>query len=72
MDLIVGGPPCQGFSSLNRKKDKSKNIMKDAKNQQVLTFIEYVKYFRPKCVLMENVTGMLQNSERFSKFFLNI
>nr|CAG4713076.1 unnamed protein product [Naegleria fowleri] len=39
--------------------------MSQEKNQQILTFIDFVDYFKPKYVLMENVTGMLMNSNVF-------
>lgn len=63
IDLIAGGPPCQGFSGLNRFKEReaSKYLSHD-KNRLVLTFLEYVKYFKPKYVLIENVTGLLNTT----------
>lgn len=63
IDLIAGGPPCQGFSLLNRFKetDSSKFLSHD-KNRLVLVFLDYVKYFKPKYVLIENVTGILNTT----------
>lgn len=58
IDLIVGGPPCQGFSLAGKRNPK------DNRNQLPWQFLEYVDIFRPKAVLMENVLGMRQ---RFSK-----
>ena len=63
-DLIVGGPPCQGWSVLGRAKLRSleaKNGNKngDPRNQLYETFIEYVSVLQPKIAVMENVTGML-------------
>lgn len=58
IDLIVGGPPCQGFSLAGKRNPK------DNRNQLPWQFLEYVEIFRPKAVLMENVLGMRQ---RFSK-----
>lgn len=53
VDLIVGGPPCQGFSMANRKR-----IENDERNLLFLEFVRFVNYFQPKCFLIENVLGM--------------
>lgn len=52
VSLIVGGPPCQGFSMAGRRNPK------DHRNQLPWQFLEYVELFQPKAVLMENVVGM--------------
>lgn len=53
VDLIAGGPPCQGFS-LNglRRPD-------DPRSQMVDVYLKYVHLVRPKLVLLENVVGFL-------------
>lgn len=55
LDLLVGGPPCQGFSKNVPRKyrylDSSNNIL-------VKTFLDYAEHLRPKFVLMENVAEM--------------
>tara|TARA_B110000114_G_C15064439_1_gene386769 strand:+ start:261 stop:1451 length:1191 start_codon:yes stop_codon:yes gene_type:complete len=53
IDVIAGGPPCQGFSMANRKR-----IEEDDRNLLFLEFVRAVKTFRPKCFLIENVMGM--------------
>jgi len=53
IDLIVGGPPCQGFSMANRKR-----IENDERNLLFLEFVRFVNFFQPKCFLIENVLGM--------------
>ena len=53
IDVIAGGPPCQGFSMANRKR-----IEEDERNLLFLEFVRAVKNFRPKCFLIENVMGM--------------
>jgi len=58
VDLIVGGPPCQGFSLAGKRNPK------DHRNELPWQFLEYVEIFKPKAVLMENVLGMRQ---RFNK-----
>jgi DNA (cytosine-5)-methyltransferase 1 len=59
-DLIVGGPPCQGFSMANRKK-----IEADKRNLLFREFVRAVDFFQPKCFLIENVIGM--NSETINE-----
>lgn len=53
VDGIIGGPPCQGFS-LSGNRDK-----KDPRNSLFMEFVRFVKYFKPKFFIMENVTGIL-------------
>lgn len=52
-DLIVGGPPCQGFSQLGKHK---KN---DPRNQMWREYMRFVAFFKPKMFLMENVPQLL-------------
>jgi DNA (cytosine-5)-methyltransferase 1 len=52
-DLVVGGPPCQGFSIQRIGADD------DARNDLVLHFADLVLGLRPKLFLMENVPGLL-------------
>lgn len=53
IDVIVGGPPCQGFS-IAGKRDK-----KDPRNSLFMEFYKYITHFKPKVFLMENVIGIL-------------
>lgn len=53
LDLVAGGPPCQGFSTYG-KREKS-----DPRNQLYNNFFEFVKEFSPKTFVMENVSGIL-------------
>ena len=53
VDLIVGGPPCQGFSMANRKR-----IDEDPRNLLFTKFHKAVKIIKPRCFLIENVMGM--------------
>lgn len=54
IDLVVGGPPCQGFSSANQQR-----IIDDPRNELYKYYIKAVKSILPKFVVMENVKGML-------------
>jgi DNA (cytosine-5)-methyltransferase 1 len=55
IDLVAGGPPCQGFSVAGRRNPK------DIRNQLPWQFLEFVQKVQPKMVLIENVAGMRQN-----------
>ncbi len=50
LDVLIGGPPCQGFSVLMRNK-----TLDDPRNELVHVFLRFVLELRPKLVLMENV-----------------
>ena len=54
VDLVAGGPPCQGFSGYNRHRSAE-----DPRNSLVESFLDIVAYLKPRYVLMENVPGML-------------
>lgn len=54
-EIVLGGPPCQGFS-VHRIKDAG---VGDPRNALILRYFEYVATLRPKVFLMENVPGIL-------------
>lgn len=54
VDLIAGGPPCQGFSGFNRFRSPE-----DPRNSLMETYLGFVDYYKPKYVFLENVPGML-------------
>lgn len=54
-DLLLGGPPCQGFST-HRILDSG---VGDPRNELVLAYFSFVKALRPRVFLMENVPGIL-------------
>lgn len=55
VDMIVGGPPCQGFSSAGRRDPN------DPRNRLVESYLEFVNLIKPKIVLIENVKGITQD-----------
>lgn len=59
VDVVVGGPPCQGFSSANQQR-----IIDDPRNELYKYYIECVKKILPKFVVMENVRGMLKVADQ--------
>jgi site-specific DNA-cytosine methylase len=64
VDVICGGPPCQGISGLNRFR-KHEDPLTDERNKQLVVFMDIVKYLRPKYVLMENVVDILKFADGF-------
>ena len=60
VDVIVGGPPCQGFSTA-RQVDGSNHgdrLKIDPRRLLYREFLKYVDFFQPKIFVMENVLGM--------------
>jgi len=53
VDVIVGGPPCQGFSTAGRGKND------DPRNSLFMQFVRVVDLYKPQVLLIENVTGLL-------------
>lgn len=67
IDLVCGGPPCQGFSTANRQR-----IIDDPRNSLYRAYLQFLQYVRPKFFVMENVVGMAKKlpeiKEDFSKY----
>lgn len=59
-DLVLGGPPCQGFST-HRIRNAG---VGDDRNKLINTYFEFVEAFQPSAFLMENVPGMLWDRHR--------
>ncbi len=51
IDLVVGGPPCQGFSMAGRRKEG------DKRNHLFEAYLEFIKLVKPKALIFENVRG---------------
>lgn len=58
IDVIIGGPPCQSFSSLGRAKDEH-GMKNDPRNYLFESYVKILNYYRPKFFVFENVTGIL-------------
>ena len=71
IDVIVGGPPCQGFSSVGRARilslveEQQRAVL--ARNELYQQFFRFIEYFRPPFFIMENVPTLIKfgNGEYF-------
>lgn len=57
VDVIIGGPPCQGFSIAGKR------IVEDKRNELYKSFVNFVRCFQPKAFVMENVPNILSMGE---------
>lgn len=60
VDVIIGGPPCQGFSNV-RKVDGANHgnrFVEDPRRYLYSNFLEFVAYFQPSVFVIENVLGI--------------
>lgn len=64
IDIIIGGPPCQGFSALNRHE---KNREEDPRNVLFMQYIRFVKELKPKALMIENVRQILTQKNGYAK-----
>ncbi len=54
MDVLVGGPPCQGFSI-----NAPERFLADPRNKLFKDYVRFLEEFEPKTFLFENVPGLL-------------
>ena len=64
VDLVCGGPPCQGFSIANRQR-----VIDDPRNNLYKAFLTFLRAVRPKFFIMENVKGMAQRIDEIKENF---
>jgi DNA (cytosine-5)-methyltransferase 1 len=58
VDMMCGGPPCQGFSLLNIHKEKEYSKFK---NSLITTYLSYCDFYRPRYYILENVRNLVAN-----------
>lgn len=63
VDVIVGGPPCQGFSAANRWQRDDE----DPRNKLFFEYIRFVRILKPKYVVIENVRGILTKDNGYAR-----
>lgn len=56
LDVLIGGPPCQGFSIAGPRN------MNDKRNRLYLAMVKLAEQLKPKAILLENVPGMIQTN----------
>lgn len=67
VDVVIGGPPCQGFSEANRQR-----LIDDPRNHLYKSFIQIVQKVSPKFIVMENVKGMMKVKDQVIEDFASI
>jgi len=58
VDLVVGGPPCQGFSSAGKRNEQ------DDRNKLIDSYIKFIRIVQPKIIFFENVKGFTIKFDR--------
>ncbi len=58
IDLVAGGPPCQGFSTAGRR------IENDSRNKLITSYIKFIRKVQPKVIFFENVKGFTQQFDK--------
>lgn len=59
VDIVIGGPPCQGFSMSGKRIRSNGIFLNDKRNKLFKEFVRVIKDLKPKIFLMENVPGIL-------------
>lgn len=67
IDVLVGGPPCQGFSMANRQR-----LIDDPRNHLYKSYIKVLELIQPRFFVMENVKGMLSVANQVIEDFKNV
>lgn len=58
IDLVAGGPPCQGFSTAGRRNEG------DLRNKLIKSYIKFIRLVQPKIIFFENVKGFTQKFDK--------
>ena len=71
LDLIIGGPPCQAYSLVGRARSVLK-MVGDERNYLFVYYAEFLKRYRPKSFIFENVVGLLTAQEANGTRYLDM
>ena len=63
IDIIIGGPPCQGFSNANKNYVE----INDPRNKLFFEFVKFVELWKPRIVLIENVPQIITKDNGYAK-----
>lgn len=58
IDMVAGGPPCQGFSTAGRRNEN------DERNKLIESYIKFIRLVQPKVIFFENVKGFTQKFDK--------
>ncbi len=58
IDLVAGGPPCQGFSTAGKRNES------DLRNRLIKSYIKFIRNVQPKIIFFENVKGFTQKFDK--------
>ena len=76
VDVVIGGPPCEPFTSMNKKRrrDPLDRLLSDPQGRLVMEFIRLVDELRPKIFVMENVHELVEEplGRMLKRFFARI
>lgn len=61
IEMVVGGPPCQGFSTAGKRKES------DSRNTLIKSYIRFIRIVQPKIIFFENVKGFTQKFDKNKK-----
>ena len=64
IDVVIGGPPCQGFSTANRYADEE---TRDPRNKLFFQFVKFVERYHPRAIVIENVRGILTMNNGYAR-----
>lgn len=67
VDVVIGGPPCQGFSMANRQR-----LIDDPRNKLYKSYVKVLSIVKPNFFVMENVKGMLSAASQVLEDFEKI
>ena len=68
VDIIIGGPPCQAYSTAGRVRD-GKKMASDPRNYLFESYVKILEYYSPKFFVFENVTGLLSAKVKNAPIF---
>ena len=63
VDFICGGPPCQGYSGMNRFNKGNWSMVQ---NSMVMAYLSYCDFYRPRYFLLENVRNFVSHNKSFT------
>ena len=63
VEFICGGPPCQGYSGMNRFNKGNWSMVQ---NSMVMSFLSYADFYRPRYFLLENVRNFVSHNKSFT------